>query len=170
MDWKDLPDGDEKRHAYYASREWALFCRHIDERSHDECERCHEHKAVHHHHITYRRLYHEALTDVLHLCEGCHQFVHGRGPDPLEKFESVRHPFMIDPRLNTQRLSWMSCPTCGEQHIVVRDHHVEDTTDDESFLFSMRVECTGGHEWVVVVRENDFGIALFTEHQIKKAR
>ena len=76
---------DEKRHAYYCSREWGLLKRAVHERSGGKCERCHVDKAVNVHHLTYARLYHEELTDLWHLCRGCHEFVHAHSDvDPKD--------------------------------------------------------------------------------------
>jgi 5-methylcytosine-specific restriction endonuclease McrA len=40
----------------------------------------------HVHHLTYARLFNEALTDLQGLCEPCHRFVHGlRRRDPKDQ-------------------------------------------------------------------------------------
>lgn len=50
---------DEKRQAYYCSREWGLLKRAVHERSGGICERCGVNDAAAVHHKTYIRLFHE---------------------------------------------------------------------------------------------------------------
>ena len=68
----------EDRQAYYCSREWGLKKEEVKRRSGGLCERCRQHNAEAVHHKTYARLYNEELTDLWHLCRGCHDYVHGR--------------------------------------------------------------------------------------------
>lgn len=90
MNWQDLPDGDEKRHRYYCSREWAEKRNKVRDRSRGICERCDHHHASHVHHLTYRRLYDEPLEDLQHLCAGCHEFISGVSEvDPVEIRKAV---------------------------------------------------------------------------------
>ena len=71
-------NANERRQAYYCSREWGLKREEVRRRSGGQCERCRRHPAGSVHHKTYARLYHEDLTDLWHLCCGCHDYVHGR--------------------------------------------------------------------------------------------
>lgn len=92
----------ERQLAYYCSREWALKKEAIHERSRIAhrtnigiCERCHliEGKAVHH--KTYARLYNEKLTDLVLLCDDCHNFIHGKiHVDPIIKTIKKMHNYM----------------------------------------------------------------------------
>lgn len=41
-----------------------------------KCELCGKNEAVHCHHLTYARLYNEFLTDLVAVCEGCHNRCH----------------------------------------------------------------------------------------------
>src|SRR5262249_12664569 len=75
--WR-LLTGSEKRYAYLASREWGLLREAIKERSGGICERCHKNWGTAVHHLTYARLYCERLEDLIHLCDECHDFHHGR--------------------------------------------------------------------------------------------
>lgn len=40
-----------------------------------KCERCRARKAIHVHHLTYRRLFREPRTDLLAVCFGCHRLL-----------------------------------------------------------------------------------------------
>ena len=84
-DWKDLPDGNEKRHAYMASREWALLKEAVKKRSGGTCEHCHRVPGTQTHHRTYARLYAERLEDLLHVCEPCHLFLSGKADRPARR-------------------------------------------------------------------------------------
>lgn len=75
--WWLLPDGDEKRLAYYRSwRWWGKRCQ-VWERAAGVCEWCGApgHDA---HHRSYKRLYSEPLSDLVLLCRRCHLRAHGR--------------------------------------------------------------------------------------------
>lgn len=85
MDWKSLPEGKEKRHAYYCSREWGMLKEKVHRRAGGMCERCYLNPIGAVHHLTYIRLYQERLTDLQGICEGCHAFTHGKSEtDPAE--------------------------------------------------------------------------------------
>lgn len=80
---------DYKR--YLASREWALLREAIKKRSGGWCERCmgndedgpREMAATHH--LTYERIGHERLEDLLATCGPCHEFLSGKtSGDPLD--------------------------------------------------------------------------------------
>lgn len=62
---------------YLASREWALLKRAIRERSEGRCERCLIGSYEQTHHMTYARIGHEELTDLLAVCRPCHEFISG---------------------------------------------------------------------------------------------
>ncbi|MGC4002852.1 MAG: hypothetical protein QM811_06860 [Pirellulales bacterium] len=86
MDWKAMPDSREKYAAYLASREWAVLKEAVKARSGGTCERCEWNEATQTHHQTYTRKYREELTDLLHVCAPCHEFVSGkRADDPILK-------------------------------------------------------------------------------------
>lgn len=71
-------NANEKRQAYYCSREWGLKKEAVHERSGGICERCKKNEGDAVHHKTYARLYNENLEDLVHLCEECHSFTHGK--------------------------------------------------------------------------------------------
>ena len=66
---------------YLASREWALLKRRLRERSSDRCERCRHRPYQQTHHVTYERIGHEHLTDLLAVCSPCHEFLSARRDD-----------------------------------------------------------------------------------------
>src|SRR5262245_8214677 len=84
MDWQSLT-GTEKYQAYLASREWGLLREAVHQRAHGTCERCYKGKGNAVHHLTYARIYCERLEDLALLCDGCHDYTHGRShKDPEE--------------------------------------------------------------------------------------
>ncbi len=77
IDYKKMPAGKEKYHAYLASHEWAVRKQAVRLRSNGMCERCRIAKGTQTHHMTYIRLYNEKLEDLLHVCRPCHEFLSG---------------------------------------------------------------------------------------------
>lgn len=61
---------------YLASREWGLLKRQVRERSVGKCERCGAPQEATHH-LTYERLGHERLEDLLAVCNACHEYLSG---------------------------------------------------------------------------------------------
>lgn len=76
--WRDYPNGKEKYQLYLASREWAVLKEAVRKRSGGTCERCANAPAQQVHHQTYERVYQEVLTDLVHLCPPCHEFLSGK--------------------------------------------------------------------------------------------
>lgn len=76
MNWKDMEDGDEKRHAYYCSPEWGIIKIRIAGRSQGVCEICRLRPARLVHHLTYIRLYNERPEDLQHVCRECNKVLH----------------------------------------------------------------------------------------------
>lgn len=64
-------------HTYLRSDNWARIRQAVRQRSGGWCERCGKKRAVNVHHLTYRRIYREPLTDLIHLCRRCHVRAHG---------------------------------------------------------------------------------------------
>lgn len=69
-----LPTYNSSYGVYMASREWALKKRSVKARSGGKCERCGA-PSQNVHHVTYERLYHERLDDLLDVCRPCHAFL-----------------------------------------------------------------------------------------------
>lgn len=78
MDWKTMPEGRAKYNAYLASREWAVLKEQVKSRSGGECEHCNYAPGTQTHHQTYERKYCELLSDLLHVCAPCHEFLSGK--------------------------------------------------------------------------------------------
>lgn len=98
---------------YLASREWALKREAVRERSYGVCERCHFRKMDAVHHLTYARVGKEDLTDLLAICEPCHEFISGKTDvDPKRVLKETR-PLVI---LVGQWLELLVCPFCNQEY------------------------------------------------------
>jgi hypothetical protein len=76
----------ERYQRYLTGREWGLKREKVRERCGGVCERCRHFPMSHVHHLTYERKYNELLSDLQGLCEGCHEFTHGKtNVDPKSK-------------------------------------------------------------------------------------
>lgn len=167
LNWQAMPDGDEKRKAYYCSREWSLKKASVRQRSKGTCERCKHGKAVHCHHLTYARLYAELLTDLMDVCEGCHNWLHpahGKAPkeDPKDYWKEPvpEKPFTLVSG------GCVQCPRCrGESdnvRLIARDATIANTTRGDAVLvpfvcgcgycFSWSMECPKGETQFEVVQ------------------
>lgn len=91
-DWKEYKkDSKEKYSRYLCSREWNVLKEQVRERSGGICERCKIHPMSATHHLTYERKYKELVEDLQAICQGCHDFTHGKSNfDPAN-----RHPFYL---------------------------------------------------------------------------
>lgn len=86
-------DFDYKRHL--ASREWAVLREAVRLRAAlgvpawmptAYCERCGIHPLRATHHLTYERIGHEELDDLLGVCNGCHAYLSGKSDtDPVDE-------------------------------------------------------------------------------------
>jgi len=86
--WREMPDGPEKYQAYLCSPQWGQLRAIVTDRSGGICERCRCNPAAAVHHLTYIRKYAELPEDLLHICQGCHDFTHGKSkidPKPRRK-------------------------------------------------------------------------------------
>src|SRR3990167_1154822 len=63
---------------YIKSERWQLVRKQILAFWDNRCALCYSEKRVHVHHRTYERLGFEIMTDLLPLCEGCHQKFHDK--------------------------------------------------------------------------------------------
>lgn len=62
-------------HKYLASREWSLLREQVRRRSGNRCERCFQNPQHAVHHLTYERVGHEDLADLMAICNPCHEFL-----------------------------------------------------------------------------------------------
>jgi hypothetical protein len=63
---------------YKASREWALLREAVRQRAKNICEHCGARPMDDMHHKTYERIGRELLTDLMAVCEPCHEFLSGK--------------------------------------------------------------------------------------------
>lgn len=63
---------------YLASREWALLKERVKERDGNTCELCFAAPHENTHHLTYERLGHEDLSDLMGVCRPCHEWLSGK--------------------------------------------------------------------------------------------
>lgn len=90
IDWRSIEDEKEKYAAYLCSEEWGRLRRAVLKRADARCERCFSPYIESVHHLTYIRRYREDLADLQAVCQGCHDFIHGRSPiDPARCQRSV---------------------------------------------------------------------------------
>lgn len=61
---------------YLASAEWAALRRDVIARDGEWCRRCFTRRGDVVHHLTYRRVGDELLTDLMYLCTECHDWAH----------------------------------------------------------------------------------------------
>ena len=93
-----LTMASEKYHKYLAGRKWALKKKAVKERCKGVCERCEKRPMDCVHHLTYKRIYNEPLTDLQGLCFPCHAYVSAEiNEDPcfddsIEEREMVPSP------------------------------------------------------------------------------
>jgi hypothetical protein len=79
--------------AYLASREWAVLKEQVRDRCAGMCERCFFGPYQETHHLTYERVGHERLEDLLAVCSACHEYVSAkRTHDPADLSPiAIRH-------------------------------------------------------------------------------
>ena len=68
----------ERYQRYLCSREWSEKKEAVRRRSGGYCERCLVGPMDACHHLTYARKYNEDLADLQAICNGCHEFTHGK--------------------------------------------------------------------------------------------
>lgn len=113
--WQDIAgDSREKYGLYLCSREWCELREAVRARSGGICERCKRNPMDAAHHLTYVRKYAERLEDLQAICNGCHEFTHGKSDDDpaATSYITGRHPFLfIDDR------GILLCPLCGFDYL-----------------------------------------------------
>jgi len=67
---------DEIKQLYWKTNHWKVLRRRRFEKDGNHCLRCKGTEELQCHHITYKRLFHEFLGDVMTLCAECHYFLH----------------------------------------------------------------------------------------------
>jgi len=64
--------------AYLQSPEWRAIRQRVLDRDDHKCRTCGSTKILQVHHLTYKRLFHERLSDLVTLCKQCHMALHKR--------------------------------------------------------------------------------------------
>jgi len=108
--WKSIPGHNEEKYALYlCSSEWGAKRRAVRERSNGVCERCKRSQAKQCHHMTYQRRYMEPLTDLMDVCKGCHDYIHGHSQaDPASQPDAADTGIVIG--------GVVCCPNCRTEH------------------------------------------------------
>jgi hypothetical protein len=102
---------------YLESQPWLWRRERVRRRAQDRCERCGNPHAdeYHCHHLHYRTLGHEHISDLMYLCNECHAFVHGRSSfDPLAGEGRVKHPDECDRCWNEATAHAHGMQLCGD--------------------------------------------------------
>ena len=68
---------DNFRANYMRSDQWKRLCAAVRERAMGRCERCANAPVENVHHMTYRSVGNEAISELAGLCRECHETVHG---------------------------------------------------------------------------------------------
>ena len=156
---------------YLASREWALLKEQVRLRCWGHCERCLVGSYEETHHLTYERIGHEVLDDLLAVCRNCHEFLSGKSDtDPALPFDidPWAWPWTSEsPGLGNGLLyerDMLICPVCslragkpesGNLHIGSATHH----TRDNPYLYGygavvIEMECEAGHLFEFVLGDH----------------
>ena len=67
-----------KYHQYLFTPEWKEKRELAFQRDNYTCQECKKHPAIHAHHLTYDRIYHEKIEDLQSVCAECHAEIHHR--------------------------------------------------------------------------------------------
>jgi len=136
-----------KRHEYYCSREWGLKKEAVHERSGGTCERCNKNEGAAVHHKTYARLYNENLEDLIHLCEECHGFTHGKthfdpaAPEPSKVY--YKNNVKLDAEHYSGELTLL-CPHCSFEYLHQNRVVVYEREEDKNTIVTI-VENVGSY-------------------------
>ena len=85
---------------YLQSAEWRYLAARVRARDNNMCQDCGNNHQLHVHHLTYERIYHEPLTDLITLCDTCHRVRHGLVPAA----PPAHRPQLKKPRARHRRL------------------------------------------------------------------
>jgi len=81
---------NRKYQEYLSSQRWALLRNLINARSNNVCERCGGAPHESTHHLTYKHIFNESLSDLQAVCNPCHRFLSGRcDNDPINHIRAV---------------------------------------------------------------------------------
>jgi len=68
----------DRYNAYLETPQWQTLRLAVFKRDGYLCQHCHKARATDAHHLTYVRMGHEDLADLLSVCKSCHETIHGR--------------------------------------------------------------------------------------------
>jgi hypothetical protein len=160
MDWKKIVDEREKYQAYLCSREWSKKREAVRKRCGDKCERCGINKIDAVHHLTYARKYEERIEDLQGICNGCHEFIHGKS-DVDPKTGQARPFVAVVPRFrySDERVAQVTCPKCQSNDLSAGDVEQPHTVND---IIGVACSCNKCSEsfFLVVWRGAHYGVAV----------
>jgi hypothetical protein len=93
---------------YLHSEHWQQMRKKVYESRKAECQKCQGRKTLEIHHLTYERIGHESLDDLLILCGKCHEKEHAI----FDKKKSV----CCGVRLIRINKNFRKCPKCGKRN------------------------------------------------------
>jgi len=175
VDWKSMPDGQDKYHAYLASREWAVKKTAVRQRSGGTCERCKKGVAKQCHHLTYIRLYNERMEDLADWCPGCHEWNHDKTREnPIEYWKHANDDLVpgdaeVFGTTRSSGVRCVQCPACqGEMdsvHIVIssvkrKAGQYQGSVDipywcECGYCFTWRLETINGTTYFSIIRTDE---------------
>lgn len=157
-DWRSIAEEKEKYAAYLCSREWGVLRQAVHDRANGICERCRLNKIDAVHHLSYKRKYREQLEDLQGICNGCHEFTHGRSDkDPAAR---RRHPGYC---VGTMTMDNAGCAVecdCGSQQISIKDIRSRSFEENRRYV-EVVFECHRGCRFGVAFGEfREYGTNL----------
>lgn len=89
---------------YLKSAEWKLKRKQLFNERGKKCERCGATKKLQVHHVTYKRIFNEALEDLEVLCKPCHQKEHNIKTKKKRKPKNKKRPKTGHTKMNIELL------------------------------------------------------------------
>lgn len=148
---------------YLASREWAQRREAVRERSGGRCERCLTNTMQAVHHLTYANLGNEPLTDLVAICNPCHEYLSAkRQDDPITAGVKVylagkitRNPWRNELMVTDHKGRLNGPDFCSPANFILEDRACEDWPTAEralaggfDFVGPWFVDTRGGHQSV----------------------
>lgn len=134
----------EKYQAYLCSREWGLRREAVIARSGGICERCKLNAGTAVHHKTYKRIYNEPLSDLIHLCDDCHDYIHGRGH--VDHTKKIERKLFAPPGIYSARAVKDELVK-GDHFLVLTLFFITPAFDDAVFADCFALKNEYGREW-----------------------
>lgn len=139
---------------YLASREWAVLKEQVRKRSGNKCERCFAAPYQQTHHVTYERIGHERLDDLLGLCRDCHEYLSAKTEtDPRTKG--------LVAGCLTNNGAWsgewaIACPTCAFDYshiagVFTRCGSDRDEAESQAYHGAPPLDCTSARRSALVI-------------------